>query len=330
MSDPLISVVVPTSGKRDTLALAVASCLECSDEAPIEVIVVPNGDGPWRSSLGSLGEDDRVHVHPIRSANANAARNFGMSIARGTFLRFLDDDDLLYPSGAKAQVDLLRQTRADVCSGAIDLLRDDGMSFGAARQPATPDFPTGVLCSKRMVQVTAHLFRSAALDRSTWNESLDYSQDIDWFMTLCAHNELLWVKTGHTVGGWRRHTGNRTSTIAPLNSRKKIVANAVISLTESLRQQGRLTQSRRLAAADGLWECVHTAYFVEPAYWQRIATIAAKLAPGSRPDIPVQRLKAWSLLGISPILVETAIAPKRLAGYALRRALLRLGWLKSW
>jgi glycosyltransferase involved in cell wall biosynthesis len=89
------STIIPTIN-RSTLSHAVYSVLDQDfTAAEFEVIVVNDSGQP-------LPEADWQHSERVRVINTNrrersVARNTGAAIARGKYLHFLDDDDLLLP-----------------------------------------------------------------------------------------------------------------------------------------------------------------------------------------------------------------------------------------
>jgi len=101
----LVSVIIPTSGSRPALLKrAVESALAGHKADAVEVIVVPNGSNHnWRGAIDGLKPSRQVYVAPLDKANVSAARNYGLSIARGELVRFLDDDDYLIPDVAVKQ-----------------------------------------------------------------------------------------------------------------------------------------------------------------------------------------------------------------------------------
>ena len=90
---PLFSVVVPTYGRPAFLAEAVESVL-AQTVADFECIVVDDAsDEP-----PVLPADPRIRlVRRDVNGGAAAARNTGLSEARGRYLTFLDDDDVYVP-----------------------------------------------------------------------------------------------------------------------------------------------------------------------------------------------------------------------------------------
>ncbi len=313
MSEPLVSVVIPTVGRPRLLPRAVASALECGAVGDVEVIVVPNGlDTTWRESLAPYAGNQSVIVMPITNGNGNAARNHAMRNARGRFIRFLDDDDLLYGERAAMQYAMLEDSGADVCSGGVDLIGESARVIEVRHPPLAGDFVAATLHALRLAQPTAHVFRREAVIGTLWDEALAYTQDIDWMFRLCAARDLTWVRLDRVVGAWRQHEGSRISKHAPLHKKKQLVANGIVALLDSLALQGRLTEERRHVAVAALWEGVHENLLCNPWFWTAIGRQAMAIEPGSRPDIPLYDYPVMVRLGVSPILWEWLMMPKRL------------------
>jgi glycosyltransferase involved in cell wall biosynthesis len=93
------STIIPTIG-RNTLSRAICSVLDQDfAEAGIEVIVVNDSGQP-------LPEAEWQYSKQVRIINTNhrersVARNTGAAIAKGKYLHFLDDDDILLPGALK-------------------------------------------------------------------------------------------------------------------------------------------------------------------------------------------------------------------------------------
>jgi glycosyltransferase involved in cell wall biosynthesis len=89
-------------------------CLESlkqQSEAPLEVIVVVDGDPQLPSLLAARGGDEVV-CETGRPSGLSIARNVGLTAARGRYIAFLDDD-------AIADVDWLRELRNAVSEPGI-------------------------------------------------------------------------------------------------------------------------------------------------------------------------------------------------------------------
>jgi glycosyltransferase involved in cell wall biosynthesis len=94
------STIIPTIN-RSSLSRAVYSVLEQNFTAEdFEVIVVndsgkPLPDMEWQRS-------ERVHILNTNRRERSVARNAGAAIAKGRYLHFLDDDDILLPGALDA------------------------------------------------------------------------------------------------------------------------------------------------------------------------------------------------------------------------------------
>ena len=91
INQPVVSVVIPTHNYASYLPKALESCLNQTYKH-IEIIVVDDGSTDnTREFLGDYG--DRVRYVHQEHRGASAARNRGLSLAKGEFVNFLDADD---------------------------------------------------------------------------------------------------------------------------------------------------------------------------------------------------------------------------------------------
>jgi glycosyltransferase involved in cell wall biosynthesis len=96
-----VSVIIPTYNQARFLRAAIESALGQTRPA-LEVIVVD--DGSTDETPGILARyDDRIRVRRQENRGPSAARNAGISAARGDFLLFLDSDDVLLPACVELQ-----------------------------------------------------------------------------------------------------------------------------------------------------------------------------------------------------------------------------------
>jgi glycosyltransferase involved in cell wall biosynthesis len=101
---PLVSVIIPTYNRRQTVISAVSSVLEQSF-SDYELIVVDDGssDGTQIALEQRFGRRLRLVSQP--NQGVSHARNSGAKQASGRWLAFLDSDDRWYPQKLQAQVD---------------------------------------------------------------------------------------------------------------------------------------------------------------------------------------------------------------------------------
>jgi len=101
-----VSVVIPTRDRWPLLETSALPAALSQREVDHEVIVVDDGSSDGTAErVGRLG-DPKVRVQRlVRSAGVSSARNAGIQIARGTWLAFLDDDDIWSPHKLREQID---------------------------------------------------------------------------------------------------------------------------------------------------------------------------------------------------------------------------------
>lgn len=306
---PLVSVIIPTHKRPQYLPRAVASALE-SSSTTLEVIVVPNGgDESWHESLAPWRDDPRVIITPIEEANGDAARNHGMSLAKGKYLHFLDDDDWLLPGAAGRQVELLERTSADVCSGLTDCIDVKGHSYGFASMPATNDFVCAAVSLSGFQLTTGNMYLRERVIDVPWDPVVRRAQDFAWILDLACKRELSLVHLNEVVGAWYQHSNWRVSSTAALTDRREAIIQRLLKLHHVLRTEGRVNNNRLHALAAMLWDYAHRGYPYHPVYWHKVARVARLIDLHSRPNVPAYR-EGW-LQHLNPLFAEAILYPPR-------------------
>ena len=106
MSNPLLSIIIPTYNRPHLLLDAVRSALAQTME-DLEIIVVDDGS----PEPVKLGEHPRLKLVRLDKNSGGAiARNVGTKEARGRYISYLDDDDQLLPHMAQVSLEALAST----------------------------------------------------------------------------------------------------------------------------------------------------------------------------------------------------------------------------
>ncbi|PKH20159.1 glycosyl transferase family 2 [Enterobacterales bacterium CwR94] len=131
MSDkPLISVIIPSYGRPDSLPRAIQSVLDQS-WPNIEVLVI--NDNPHDSEFfeatkevkTQFADDPRVQVFADGvNRGGGGARNIGITHAMGDYISFLDDDDVYFPNKLATQYQHLIENQLDVTVCDMEMHRD--------------------------------------------------------------------------------------------------------------------------------------------------------------------------------------------------------------
>lgn len=312
----LLTVVIPTHRRPHYLPRAIESALQAAPENEIEVIVVPNGpDESWKAIAEQFKQDPRVKWSPTSRSNANTARNHGFRLAKGKYVRFLDDDDELLSEGAQSQLHLISTTGAEACSGTIVSIDENSGVSQEIRYSEEADF-FALLLSENRCQPTAHIFLHSALADAPWDESIDTQQDVEWMYRIFASKEWEWVPISEVVGRWHSHNGTRTSGSISYHLSEKNVASYLIRNLGVLKSRHAFSEERKIAAINQLWAYAHQHFYRSPLFWSKVALFARREATDSRPPDPMFSLPI--IRHVHPLLIEWLMVPKRWGNRLLR------------
>ncbi len=103
MSEPAISVVVPTRNRAEYLEVALRSLRDQKDPGPHELVVVDDGSTDATREVANRAGVRCLRLDPARGLNG--ARNAGIAATAGALVAFVDDDVLVPPGWLRELVD---------------------------------------------------------------------------------------------------------------------------------------------------------------------------------------------------------------------------------
>lgn len=104
---PLVSVIIPTYNRIDTLPRSMESVL-CQTYGNLELIVVDDGSTDGTEEYVKGMSDGRIrYVKGDGNRGPAAARNMGVRLAQGEYVAFQDSDDEWHPDKLEKQMGLL-------------------------------------------------------------------------------------------------------------------------------------------------------------------------------------------------------------------------------
>lgn len=173
MSNPLISIIIPTHNRPHLVGYAVKSALEQTTK-DLEVIVV---DDASTKPIDLPSHPQLRIIRLLQSHGGAGTRNVGLDAALGRWVTFLDDDDRLFPHMVSVSLEALFQTALPtpvaVISG-LEEVNSQGEVLGTRLPP--PLRPCGT-----------HFFL----------EELEPGKSYNTKQTLVVEREVL-----HKIGGW--------------------------------------------------------------------------------------------------------------------------------
>lgn len=238
MITPAVSVIIPVFNRAALVLEAIRSALATS--VPIEVILVDDcsTDDTW-AVIQSCSLPIRAIRLP-RNSGQSSARNAGIEVASGDYLKFLDSDDVLVEGHLGRELAAARAMDADiVMSGWGECFPD-----GKTRIFEAPDLVepvTDSLLAGCAVPTSAALYRRRKNWR--WDPSLRLRDDWDFFCQAALGAQKI-VKIDGTAYWLRAHAGQRvTTTTMILNAHAH---HAVLHKIEArLAREGLLSEDRK-------------------------------------------------------------------------------------
>jgi len=214
-----VSIIVPTFNRAEILPRTLDSALTQSGDYSLEVIVIDDGSSDATAAVVRqiAARDHRVRYFFQENGGPSRARNTGLKLARGKFVQFLDDDDVLHPEKIKRQLSVLAQRPdADVCYCQVRLLnpgdRSVGPFVGRCNQHH-PDLAAAFLSGFPFPAHSPLYRRTVFLESGNWREELELYEDWEFnFRVGLVARHPVWVP--QTLAFYNRHSGARLSRIS--------------------------------------------------------------------------------------------------------------------
>lgn len=114
---PLLSVVVPIYNVEEFILESLISMSKQTYEN-IEYILVNDGstDSSEKIIKNFIKQDERFKLYTTKNAGVSSARNFGISIAKGSYIGFMDPDDLIDSKMYFKLINLATRTKSEIAS----------------------------------------------------------------------------------------------------------------------------------------------------------------------------------------------------------------------
>ena len=309
---PDVSVVIPTYNREEYLRKAIASCFNGNRNVDVEVVVVD--DGSTDRTREYLEGVDNECVRPIfqKHKGGQYARNRGLREAKGTYVKFLDDDDWLKEGALEKEYNALEESGADVSYGAYAFVESDGTVLRQERAISVEDPLAALLMSDLLTHLLRFTCRQSIIQGVRWDPELPCRQDVDFILSV-ATQDPDFVRVEGTIGFFRQHEGERVSRTAGQQNTVNTVrthAGILLSTIEEMQKKGVLYEGRRDAAARGLWIWAHLLAAEDLTVFQRLHNKIQDLDPEF---VPRRSLLVLSLLDrlIGPKGTEYVMYPLR-------------------
>ena len=210
---PLVSIIIPTYNRAHLIGETLDSVLSQA-YTNWECIVVDDGSSDDTNEIMKIycESDVRFQYHKRpedRPKGANASRNYGFELSKGSYINWFDSDDIMHPDKIKLQVDALNTNVFDYCIDKYINFVDNSFS-------SSDDDDVFLRNENIEVNLNNYLFHKVywgtinfmgkrkILLNTKYDESLVSGHEYNFFVSLVSPNQQLKASYINQVLAYRR------------------------------------------------------------------------------------------------------------------------------
>ncbi len=189
----MVSVIVPTYNRQNTISRAVLSVLNQS-YGDLEIIIVDDCSTDNTEEVVKNIRDKRIHyVRHKTNQGACAARNTGILLAKGEYIAFQDSDDVWQEDKLQIQLDKMKEYNADIC-----FCRLHRHGFPQNMDEFVPDLKTGIvpyetLLTKFVASTQTIIGERSVVRNNLFDVNVKRLQDYDWMIRAGENQKVIFV-----------------------------------------------------------------------------------------------------------------------------------------
>ena len=229
MNNPLVSIIIPVFNAEKYLKKCVESIL-AQTYSNVEIILVNDGSTDYSFVLcNELGQQySKITVLHKTHEGVSEARNFGLSVAKGEFILFLDSDDYW-----SENVDCLKILMSQIISARNEM---DFLLFNyelyyqkSNKKRKSILYSENAICGKNKNEKIINLIKSGLFPMSAWSKIIRalflrennisfikgiIAEDIPWFIEMINKSNNFIISNEYLVVYRRQVPGSLTNTFS--------------------------------------------------------------------------------------------------------------------
>jgi len=215
-TDPMVSVIVPTYNRPDTLKRTLES-IAAQTYKRIEAIVV-NDAGEDVSGVIDTFQDKLSIKYLVHDKNKGlaAVRNTAIKYASGQYIAYLDDDDIFHPHHIETAVKVLTTTnyKAVYTDAYRAYQTKEGDTYQVIKKdiPYSIDFVKGIFYKTNITPVLCVVHDRTCFDEAgIFDETLTVLEDWDLWIRMAEKYDFYHIKELTCEFSWRADGTSTTS-----------------------------------------------------------------------------------------------------------------------
>lgn len=191
---PLVSIIMATFNRSSLIKDTINSILNIIYDN-WECIIIDDGstDNTEKVVGDMVGNDSRFTYRKRPDKHKKGlpgCRNYGMSLAKGDYIVFFDDDDIVHPQILSIPLEVINKDKLDFCqyhkksfTNAYELHSLDSIREVAIEQIITKKMVDDVITHKHPIASCTVLWKKYFLDQ-IFNEDLMYAEEWEFYSRL--------------------------------------------------------------------------------------------------------------------------------------------------
>jgi len=225
---PLVSIVMPTYNAAGFIAASIDSVCKQSF-TNWELIIVDDGSvDDTAKVVKPYLRDKRIQYIVQKNQGQPKTRNKAMHLAKGSYIAFLDSDDIWLPEKLQQQMDIFTAyPEVGVCATCMSLITPQGAVFQhRPRKRFHGRALPGLVTQKISVGMSTAVVRKSIIEHvGEFDENhLPFSMDYDFWLRCALHCEFYIIEQCLTL----YRTGHSSISKNNANARRDLVLNTVV------------------------------------------------------------------------------------------------------
>lgn len=243
----MLSVVIPVYNSEKTIIQCLNSVVEQGDVGiELEIVIINDGSTDGSDSLIK----EFIEKHPgivikykrKENGGVSRARNLGIQLSSGTWIAFLDSDDIWLPNKLSSQLNIIKSSSFNIdfigCARNNEVLSIFGKKIIYLHKATITE-----LLIKMFPQTsTAIVRRDLLIQVGCYDETMTHAEDGDLWLRLCQNGDFYYMPDSLVVTGNGKHnygeSGLSSNLIAmhkgTLRTIDKLVASKEISKSKAI------------------------------------------------------------------------------------------------
>jgi len=206
--NPLVSVLIVTYNRVSLLKNTLDSIIN-QTYANIEIIVVDDSLNTESEKLCKKYGNKIRYFHRIKRGGIPSAYNFGIEQIRGEWIKFLSDDNILFPESIQTLLNHVKSSQYSIMYSDYEYINDEGKEIGIHKDKEFSSYDDFVLAFWHTMPLngeTTLMHKSCLTKVGSFDTQFDSMSDYDWFLRACLIHKCSFVYVPKILLKFRLHT----------------------------------------------------------------------------------------------------------------------------